>query len=65
MNVEDEYFKAIEDRDTVVMAQKQALEQKDKQIRTMIKGMKAKGLSNEDISAITGKNTEEIVALID
>ncbi len=86
MNVEDEYFKAIEDRDTLVMAQKQALEQKDKaieqkdkaieqkdkaieqkdmQIRTMIKGMKSKGLSNEDISAITGKTVEDIASLID
>ena len=59
MNVEDEYFKAIEDRDTAIMSrdkiirEKDAqLTQKDAQLSKLIQKLKDQGLSDNDIEQL-------------
>ena len=106
MNVEDEYYKAIEDRDTAIMQrdkmlkeQEQQLSQqseqlsqqseqlsqqseqlsqqseqltlkdeqltlKDEQLRNMAKALFSKGMTEEQISTMTGINLENIVKLL-
>ena len=99
MNVEDEYYQAIEDRDTEIMQrdkmlkereemlsqqeqklsqqeqklsqqkqklsqQEQQLSQKDEQLRHMAKALFAKGLTEEQISAMTGMNVDNVVKLL-
>ena len=106
MNVEDEYYKAIEDRDTAIMqrdkilkeqeeqlsqqseqlsqqseqlsqqseqlsqqseqlSQKdEQLSQKDEQLRNMAKVLFDKGMTEEQISAMTGIDIENIVKLL-
>lgn len=68
MNVEDEYYQAIEDRDTAIMQrdkqlkeQQKLLSQKDEQLsqqneqlRNMAKALFAQDMTKEQISAITG-----------
>ena len=77
MNVEDEFFTAIENRDAAIknrdrriaeqyaqIEQKDAqLEQKDKALVASAKAMKVAGMSIEQISAITGLPTGDIEAL--
>ena len=67
MNVEDEFFKAIEDRDTAIMQRDkklaergQQLAEKDSIIIESARQMKAAGLSAEQIVAITKLTVEEI-----
>ena len=106
MNVEDEYYKAIEDRDTAIMQrdkmlkeQEQQLSQqseqlsqqseqlsqqseqlsqqseqlsqqseqltlKDEQLRNMAKALFAKGMTEQQISAMTGISLENVVKLL-
>ena len=92
MNVEDEYYQAIEDRDTAIMErdkmlkereellsqqeqklsqQKQQLSQKDEQLsqkdeqlRNMAKALFAKGLTEEQISAMTDMDVESVARLL-
>ena len=106
MNVEDEYYKAIEDRDTAIMQcdkmlkeQEQQLSQqseqlsqqseqlsqqseqlsqqseqlsqqseqltlKDEQLRNMAKALFAKGMTEEQISTMTGISLENVVKLL-
>ena len=99
MNVEDEYYKAIEDRDTAIMQrdkmlkeQEQQLSQqseqlsqqseqlsqqseqltlkdeqltlKDEQLRNMAKALFSKGMTEEQISTMTGISLENIVKLL-
>ena len=92
MNVEDEYYQAIEDRDTAIMerdkmlkereeqlsqkdeqlSQKdeqlwqkdEQLSQKDEQLRNMAKALFAKGLTEEQISAMTDMDVESVARLL-
>ena len=78
MNVEDEYYKAIEDRDTAIMQrdkilkeqeeqlsqQSEQLSQQSKQLRNMAKALFAKGMTEEQISEMTGINVENITKLL-
>ena len=71
MNVEDEYYKAIEDRDTAIMQrdktlkeQKEQLSQQSEQLRNMAKALFAKGMTEEQISAMTGIDIANVVKLL-
>ena len=71
MNVEDEYYKAIEDRDTAIMQRDKILKEKEEQLsqqneqlRNMAKALFAKGMTEEQISEMTGINVENITKLL-
>ena len=92
MNVEDEYYKAIEDRDTAIMQRDKILKEKDlqlsqkdeqlsqkdeqlsqkdeqlsqksQQLRNMAKALFDKGMTEEQISTMTGINVEDVVKLL-
>ena len=71
MNVEDEYYKAIEDRDTAIMQrdkilkeQEEQLSQQNEQLRNMAKALFASGMTEEQISEMTGINVENITKLL-
>ncbi|WP_440431114.1 hypothetical protein [Prevotella sp.] len=79
MNVEDEFYKAIEDRDTTIMQrdkilkeqseqisqQSEQLSQQSEQLKNMAKALSASGLSNEQISQMTGMSIAEIAHLLE
>lgn len=67
MNVEDEFFSAIENRDTALMQkdktiaeQGETIAEQKEQIRSMVKAMSDNGMSIEIISNITKMPLEEI-----
>ena len=67
MNVEDEFFSAIENRDTALMQkdktiaeQGETIAEQKEQIRSMVKAMSDNGMSIEMISNITTIPLEEI-----
>ena len=85
MNVEDEYYKAIEDRDTAIMQrdkilkeqeeqlsqqneqlsqQSEQLSQQSEQLRNMAKALFASGMTEEQISAMTGIDAENVAKLL-
>ena len=71
MNVEDEYYQVIEDRDTEILAQKKKLKeqqaqlsQKDAQIRTLVQTMSHSGISADTIAAALSISVEEVHALL-
>ncbi len=71
MNAEDEYFKELEARDTLIMEKEEKIKEKEEKIkeqgsmlRTMILGMQAKGMAVGDIARMLGKSEEEIKSLI-
>ena len=92
MNVEDEYYKAIEDRDTAIMQRDKILKEqseqlsqqseqlsqqseqlsqkdeqlslKDEQLRNMAKVLFDKGMTEEQISSMTGIDIENVVKLL-
>lgn len=49
MNVEDEFFSAIEDRDTAIMQRDKKIKAQDQQLQTLKRFLKAKGMSESDI----------------
>ena len=70
MNVEDEYFSAIESRDTAIMKRDQKIAEQDAQLEEQrasllasAKAMKAAGISEEQIAAMTKINIEDIKLL--
>ena len=77
MNVEDEYFSAIESRDTAIMKRDQRIAEQDAQLEEQsaqleeqrasllasAKAMKAAGISEEQIAAMTKINIEDIKLL--
>ena len=79
MNVEDEFYKAIEDRDTAIMQrdkilkeqseqisqQSEQLSQQSEQLKNMAKALSASGLSNKQISQMTGMSIAEIAHLLE
>ncbi len=60
MNVEDEFFSAIENRDTALMQKDKTIAEQKEQIRSMVKAMSDNGMSIEMISNITKIPLEEI-----
>ena len=60
MNVEDEFFSAIENRDTALMQKDKTIAEQKEQIRSMVKAMSDNGMSIEMISNITKMPLEEI-----
>ncbi|MEE1386654.1 MAG: hypothetical protein U0K29_11780 [Prevotella sp.] len=86
MNVEDEFYKAIEDRDTAIMQrdkilkeqseqlsqqseqlsqQSEQISQQSEQLKNMAKALSASGLSNEQISQMTGMSVAEVTHLLE
>lgn len=72
MNVEDEFYKAIEDRDTAIMQrdkilkeQSEQLSQQSEQLKNMAKALSASGLSNDQISQMTGMSVAEVTHLLE
>ena len=72
MNVEDEFYKAIEDRDTAIMQrdkilkeQSEQISQQSEQLKNMAKALSASGLSNEQISRMTGMSVAEVTHLLE
>ena len=85
MNVEDEYFSAIEKRDTEIMVRDKRIEEqeiklaeqdhklaenelklaeKESQIRALVTALAGKGLSCEEIAALTGCKIEDIKSIL-
>ncbi len=64
MNVEDEYFSAIENRDTELMLNKQKMEEMSNQLKAMAQTMLDNGMSIEVIAQAMGKETEEVKSLL-
>ncbi len=71
MNVEDEYFSAIENRDTELMLRDKKIEEKNKkieemgsQLKTMAQAMLDNGLSMDIIAQAMGRSGEEIQSLL-
>lgn len=79
MNDEDEYFSAIEMRDTQLMELKQVVSQRDQQInqqnqqinrqsqqiKAMATAMLQNGMSIDTIARTIGKTTDEVKALLE
>ena len=75
MNVEDEFFKAIEDRDTAIMARDKtideqgkaliekdkAISKKDKLLSNAVEGMLSKGMDMNTIASILGLTEDEVM----
>lgn len=71
MNVEDEYYSAIENRDTAIMKrdkkikeQEEELSEKDSQIRSLALALKDKGMTNGQISVLIGVDAERLERII-
>lgn len=78
MNIEDEYYSAIENRDTAIMnrdkkikkQEKEILEkdkklsEKDSQIRSLALVLKDKGMSLQQIASLTGIDSERLKAIL-
>ena len=58
--MEDEFFSAIENRDTALMQKDKTIAEQKEQIRSMIKAMSDNGMSIEMISNITKIPLDEI-----
>ena len=78
MNVEDEYYKAIEDRDTAIMKREKELklmndqlqqkddqlQQKDNQLKNVVKLLYSNGMNTEQIAMTTGFSKDEVEAIL-
>lgn len=67
MNAEDEFFKELEARDSLIMEKDGQLKEKDgqlkekdKMLRKMIKGMQENGMSLDDIAKMLNKTVDEV-----
>ena len=58
--MEDEFFSAIENRDTALMQKDKTIAEQKEQIHSMVKAMLGNGMSIEMISNITKIPLEEI-----
>ena len=58
--MEDEFFSAIENRDTALMQKDKTIAEQKEQIRSMVKAMSDNGMSIETISNITTIPLDEI-----
>ena len=64
MNAEDEFFKELEARDSVIMEKDGQLKEKDKMLRKMIKGMQENGISLDDIAKMLNKTVDEVKQIL-
>lgn len=71
MNVEDEYYKAIEDRDTTIMRKDQVIKdrekelcQKNEQLQRMAKALSSSGMSPSQIAELTGIDERDIASIL-
>lgn len=71
MNAEDEFFSAIENRDTAILQRDKTIAEQDKTIasqkekmRSMVKAMISNGMSIEAISDVTKILPEEVATLM-
>ena len=71
MNVEDEYYKAIEDRDTAIMKREKELKQKDEQLqqkseqlKNVVKLLYSNGMDTLQIAKTTGISNDEVAAML-
>lgn len=67
MNVEDEYFSAIEKRDTEIMFRDKKIEEQQSQLteerrklQSLVSDLVANGMSVEQISAMTGYDIDKV-----
>jgi len=60
MNVEDEYFSAIEKRDTEILVRDQKIAEQKDMLRTTIKMLMDAGKSVEEIAATLGKDVDSV-----
>lgn len=72
MNVEDEFFSAIENRDTAIMArdkkikeQSTKISEQNEMLKRMAASMLAKGFDIEEIAIATGKSVDIIRRILD
>lgn len=65
MNDEDEYYSAIEARDTQVMRQNKIISEQSAQIKAMAKAMLGNGVSIEVIAQTINKSVDDVRALLD
>ena len=71
MNAEDEFFKELEARDSLIMEKDGQLKEKDGQLkekdemlRKMIKGMQESGMSLDDIAKMLNKTVDEVKQIL-
>lgn len=64
MNAEDEFFKELEARDSLIMEKDGQLKEKDEMLRKMIKGMQENGMSLDDIAKMLNKTVDEVKQII-
>ena len=71
MNAEDEFFKELEARDSLIMEKEGQLKEKDGQLkekdemlRKMIKGMQENGMSLDEIAKMLNKTVDEVKQIL-
>lgn len=64
MNAEDEFFKELEARDSLIMEKDGQLKEKDEMLRKMIKGMRENGMSLDAIAKMLNKTVDEVKQII-
>ena len=64
MNVEDEFFSAIENRDTALMMMKNQVAEQEAVIHSMVQGLLNSGMSLEQIAQITNKSIDYIQKIL-
>ena len=78
MNVEDEYYKAIEDRDTAIMnrdkelkhkdeqlqQKSEQLQQKSEQLNNIVRSLYSNGMNILQIAEITGISKDEVAEIL-
>ena len=64
MNAEDELFKELEARDSLIMEKDGQLKEKDEMLRKMIKGMQENGMSLDEIAKMLNKTVDEVKQIL-
>ena len=64
MNAEDEFFKELEARDSLIMEKDGQLKEKDEMLRKMITGMLENGMSLDDIAKMLNKTVDEVKQIL-
>ena len=64
MNAEDEFFKELEARDSLIMEKDGQLKEKDEMLRKMIKGMQENGMTLDDIAKMLSKTVDEVKQIL-
>ena len=64
MNAEDEFFKELEARDSLIMEKDGQLKEKDEMLHKMITGMLENGMSLDDIAKMLNKTVDEVKQIL-